>query len=87
VFVPWVVDTDDAVRVNLGRQSGAKGFFIGFCDLRLWRVRVPGFDRYGVITTIPARSTSVSPSARRPMKELTAAEEAKIGALVKKAVS
>ena len=27
----------------------AEGFFIGFCgDLQLWRVRLPGFDRYGV---------------------------------------
>jgi hypothetical protein len=30
--------------------ANAEGFFIGFCPhLELWRVRLPGFDRYGVI--------------------------------------
>ena len=29
-------------------NAAAEGFFIGFCgDLNLWRVRLPGFDRYG----------------------------------------
>lgn len=27
-----------------------EGFFIGFCgDLNLWRVKLPGFDRYGAM--------------------------------------
>jgi hypothetical protein len=40
----------DANCVKLTPPIEAEGFFIGFCgDLQLWRVRLPGFDRHGVI--------------------------------------